>query len=106
MEAYLLKSTACLAIFFIFYKLLLEKESIHQLKRYYLLVSLLLSFVIPFVSYTTYEFIAPIELSSNTNIIPVVENIIEEEKEKMKVAPGSTRKKPKQYDMLMLKKKF
>jgi len=54
MEIYLLKSAACLAVFFSFYKLLLERESIHNLKRFYLIGSLVISFVIPLITFTTY----------------------------------------------------
>lgn len=35
MLVFLLKSTACLAIFLVFYKLLLERESIHHFKRFF-----------------------------------------------------------------------
>jgi hypothetical protein len=54
MELYLLKSAACLAIFFLFYKLLLEGTSFHVFKRGYLLGMVLISFFIPLVTITTY----------------------------------------------------
>ena len=54
MEIYVLKSGLCLAIFFGFYKLFLENESMHTFKRFYLLGALFLSLVIPLVSFTTY----------------------------------------------------
>ncbi|MFD0963116.1 M56 family metallopeptidase [Pseudofulvibacter geojedonensis] len=78
MGVYLLKSAACLAIFLIFYKLLLEKESIHKLKRYYLLVSLLLSFIIPLTSYTSFEYVKAMEVLPNSNTISIIEDIPEE----------------------------
>ena len=53
MESYLLKSAVCLAIFYWFYKLLLENENMHTFKRYYLLVMLIFSFLIPLISFST-----------------------------------------------------
>lgn len=50
----ILKSSACLATFMIFYKLFLEKERMHSFKRFYLLGSLLISIVIPFITFTQY----------------------------------------------------
>ncbi|TDU43086.1 beta-lactamase regulating signal transducer with metallopeptidase domain [Gelidibacter sediminis] len=49
---YLLKSAACLAIFMVFYKYVLEKENMHIFKRYYLLGTLVLAFTIPLVTFT------------------------------------------------------
>ncbi len=54
MEIYLLKSIACLAALFAFYKLFLERENMHTLKRFYLIGILLVSFVIPFITFTEY----------------------------------------------------
>ncbi len=54
MLVFLLKSTACLVIFLAFYKLVLEKESIHQFKRFFLLGTLIASFLIPAVVFTEY----------------------------------------------------
>ncbi|MCL6267177.1 M56 family metallopeptidase [Flagellimonas myxillae] len=56
MLAYSLKSTACLIVLFLFYKIFLEKESIHTFKRFYLIGALILSLAIPlmvFVEYVT-----------------------------------------------------
>ena len=61
MEMYILKSSACLAIFMVFYKLLLEKESIHTFKRFYLLAALVVSICIPFITFTHY--IEPVQSS-------------------------------------------
>lgn len=66
MELYLLKSATCLAIFFLFYKLLLENSSLHRLKRWYLLAALFGSFGIPLIRITTY--IKASELSNPTII--------------------------------------
>ncbi|MFD1616399.1 M56 family metallopeptidase [Gelatiniphilus marinus] len=54
MVLFILKSSACLAVFMVFYKLFLEKESIHHFKRFYLLGALLVSIVIPFITFTEY----------------------------------------------------
>jgi len=65
MEFYLLKSTALLAIFFVGYKLFLERENMHLFKRFYLLGSVLASFIIPFITFTQYVDIAPIVYANN-----------------------------------------
>ncbi|MDP2525705.1 M56 family metallopeptidase [Maribacter dokdonensis] len=54
MEIYLLKSTACMCIFLVFYKLLLEKESMHHFKRFFLLTALIFSLIIPQIVFTEY----------------------------------------------------
>ncbi|MFV0571246.1 MAG: M56 family metallopeptidase [Xanthomarina gelatinilytica] len=51
---YLIKSSACLAVFMLFYKLFLEKENMHVFKRFYLLISLLISIGIPFITFTQF----------------------------------------------------
>jgi beta-lactamase regulating signal transducer with metallopeptidase domain len=64
MELYLIKSAACLGAFLIFYKLFLENENMHTFKRFYLIGMVLLSFIIPLITFTTYsktsEAISPI----------------------------------------------
>ncbi|WP_411767280.1 M56 family metallopeptidase [Winogradskyella sp. A3E31] len=69
MELLLLKSAACLAIFMVFYKLVLEKRPYHHLKRFYLLGSLLLSIVIPLITLTEY-----VQVSRDTATIDFFEN--------------------------------
>ncbi|MBO0342482.1 MAG: M56 family metallopeptidase [Bacteroidota bacterium] len=59
MLVFLLKSTACLTIFLAFYKLVLEKESIHHFKRFFLLGALMASFLIPNIVFTEYVDISP-----------------------------------------------
>lgn len=54
MEMFLLKSGICLAIFYGFYKLFLENESMHVFKRFYLLGALGISFLTPLITFTTY----------------------------------------------------
>ncbi|MCB0456253.1 MAG: M56 family metallopeptidase, partial [Flavobacteriaceae bacterium] len=75
MELYLLKSAACLLLFFGFYKLVLEGTSIHLFKRFYLLTALVVSFGIPFIVFTNYVEV-PVQAFShqvsilNTEMIP------------------------------------
>ena len=70
MSIYILKSTACLTVLYLFYKFFLENEKMHFFKRFYLIGMLLLSFFIPLITFTTYgnlaESIFPIVLINNT----------------------------------------
>ena len=45
---YILKSSVCLAIFYLFYRLLLARETFHRFNRFSLLGILLLSCLLPF----------------------------------------------------------
>lgn len=77
---YLLNSGACLAIFFLFYKLLLERQHMNVFKRYYLLAALLLSLGIPLLTITIYlepvAQLAPVlTASANDSIEPVPTNL-------------------------------
>lgn len=60
MLIFILKFSACLAIFLAFYKFLLEKETIHSFKRFYLIGALLLSFIIPSITFIEYVEPAPV----------------------------------------------
>ncbi|MDF4201938.1 M56 family metallopeptidase [Maribacter sp. SA7] len=84
MEIFLLKSTACMGIFLLFYKLLLEKESMHHFKRFFLLTALLASFIIPQVIFTEYVETVPtravtqvLTINEQPEIIPIA-NVVEE----------------------------
>ena len=50
----LLKSSACLAILILFYKIVLEPLNHHYFKRFYLLAALLISAIIPFITFIKY----------------------------------------------------
>ena len=63
MLLYLLKSSLCLAIFLVFYKLLLERQSMHVFKRFYLLCALVMALSIPLFTFITYVEPLPIETS-------------------------------------------
>ena len=65
MLTYLLKSGVCLAVFYLFYKLLLEREAIHKFKRIYLLGGLLLAFTIPLITFTTIVEIEPVQFTNH-----------------------------------------
>ncbi|MEO7215627.1 M56 family metallopeptidase [Mucilaginibacter sp.] len=60
MIAYLIKSALCLTLLLAAYHLFLEKEKMHQFKRFFLLASLVLSSVIPLISFTTNAVRSPI----------------------------------------------
>ena len=64
MEIYILKSAACLGILYLFYKLFLENENMHVFKRFYLLGTIFISFLIPLITFTTFvnpsETISPV----------------------------------------------
>jgi hypothetical protein len=52
MILYLIKMIACSAVFWLLYRLLLEKEKMHRFNRWYLLVTLCLSFIIPLLQFS------------------------------------------------------
>ena len=64
METYLLNSAACLAVLLLFYKLLLENETMHFFKRFYLLGSVLAAFLIPLITFTSYVEAMPNSLNT------------------------------------------
>ena len=65
MLIYVLKSAACLAILLAFYKFLMERESMHTLKRFYLLGILATALTIPFVTFVEYvEIPVPTEIAT------------------------------------------
>ncbi len=50
MISYLIKSMLCMALFYLVYVIWLEKESMHRLKRFYLLGSLIFALIIPLIT--------------------------------------------------------
>ncbi len=52
MLLYILKSGLCLLVLFSFYKIFLENEKFHTIKRIYLIGAILLSIVIPFITFS------------------------------------------------------
>lgn len=70
MGIHLLKFSACLFILLAFYKLFFENLHIHKFKRVYLLGALVLSALIPFITFTEYITIVPTEvLATQPNIV-------------------------------------
>ena len=49
MILYIIKFILCSAFFYSIYKLLLENESMHHFNRFYLLISIIISFAIPLI---------------------------------------------------------
>jgi|GEM_PF-592646 len=60
---YLLKVTACTALFYAFYLLVLRKLTFFKTNRFYLLATLLLSFVIPSLSFTVEREVAEVPIA-------------------------------------------
>ena len=81
MLIYILKSAACLAILLTFYKLFMENESMHTLKRFYLLGALALALAIPFVTFVEYiEIPLPATITTAKAIeIPAVMSLPQEQ---------------------------
>ena len=52
---YSLKAGACMAVFYLFFKLLLSRETFHRLNRVVLLAAMVLSFVLPLCVITVYR---------------------------------------------------
>ena len=52
---YSLKVGACLAVFYLFFKLLLRRETFHRLNRIVVLAAMVLSFILPFCVITIYR---------------------------------------------------
>ncbi|WP_051951372.1 M56 family metallopeptidase [Flavobacterium sp. ASV13] len=80
MTDFLIKSTVALSVFLVFYHLVLEREKMHQFNRFYLLFSIVISLIIPFVSF---EVIKEIPAnSSNLQVVnqPIIQmqNVVEE----------------------------
>lgn len=67
MISYLIKSGLCLAILLAFYYLVLEREKMHQFNRFYLLGSILFSFIVPFA--VIYIEVAPSVIEETTTWI-------------------------------------
>jgi len=74
---YLLKSGGCLLVLHLFYVLFLEKENMHVYKRIYLLSIIVVSFIIPLVTFTNYvdvvEQIQPMFSSGVVTESPIIE---------------------------------
>ena len=74
MTDFLLKSSTSLLVFLTFYHLVLEGEKMHRFNRFYLLATLVISFVIPFMSFEIIEII-PVQASENIPIVPNFDSV-------------------------------
>jgi len=77
MIPYIIKSSACLVAFMLFYNFFLEKENMHTFKRFYLLTALALAFGIPLITFTQY-IDTPIQVSQlvlENNSAEIKENL-------------------------------
>ena len=79
---YILKTSVCLAVFYLFYRLLLSKETFHRFNRLALLGVLLLSCLVPLIEVTTREasemsqpFIALEDMLLMAESAPVMEEV-------------------------------
>ena len=68
---YLLKVSACLVLFFAFYLLVLKSLTFFKINRFYLLFTLLLSFVIPTLQFTVER---EVEVAPLINAQVIVQN--------------------------------
>lgn len=79
MIAFFVKSTVALCVLLGAYHLLLEKEKFHKFNRFFLIFSLLVSFVLPFI---TIEIIQEVvSTTSNSVVVPeqITSSIVKEE---------------------------
>lgn len=75
MGVYLLKSSAILVIFWLLYVFFLEKENMHRFKRFYLVTSVLVAFIIPLLSITQYIYVESTDsFNFSNNLIPFAIN--------------------------------
>ncbi|WP_338376960.1 M56 family metallopeptidase [uncultured Flavobacterium sp.] len=66
---FLLESTVSLIAFLAFYHLFLEREKMHQFNRFYLLFSIVISLIIPFISIEIIQEIENFPLTTNLPIL-------------------------------------
>lgn len=83
----LLKSSACLAVFILFYKLCLEQTSAHTFKRFYLITVILISISIPFIVFTEYVETESLNLTITTGLDNAENTNIPENKSFLDYAP-------------------
>lgn len=73
MLEYIVKSGSCLVVLFCFYKLFMEGESCHRIKRAYLLLALTISIILPLIT-ISYEVDVPAKEVGKTFIYSVQKN--------------------------------
>ena len=78
MILYLVKMTACALLLYVMYALLLEKEKMHRIKRFYLLFSLIFSMTVPLVTLTVNMPAINTIVSGWNNIVRIADIQLEE----------------------------
>ncbi|MBT8304903.1 MAG: hypothetical protein KJP09_10570 [Bacteroidia bacterium] len=76
---YLMKSAGILIIFFLAYKLFLQKETFFNLNRHFLLGGILASLVLPLVVFTSYIYVEPTVSFDNSLLMNVPLELVEKE---------------------------
>jgi len=85
MSEFLIKSTIILTLLLAFYHLVLGREKIHHFNRFYLLISIVISFVLPFITFEiikvipvfiNIEPIKNVTISSEINETVIMENAV------------------------------
>ena len=74
MIAYLLKTIICSALLLVVYFMFLEKEKIHRFNRFYLLVSVIISFTAPLITVTTQADVSDIIVEQQRPIVSYIES--------------------------------
>lgn len=69
MTTYLIKTVLCSGIFLALYVWLFENEKMHKFKRFYLLGSLVISFLIPLIEIETQSATLPIQIIQNVSVL-------------------------------------
>ena len=77
METYLLKFSACLAVFWLVYVLFLERQTMHRFKRFYLLGAIVSALIIPTLTITQYIEPAVTDLEVSPVFIPIEASFVE-----------------------------
>ncbi|SDR75830.1 M56 family metallopeptidase [Gramella sp. MAR_2010_147] len=67
MIAFVIKSGLCLLVLFSFYKLFLESENFHKIKRVYLILTLVVSLILPLIT-ISYTIEVPVEEVGETTV--------------------------------------
>jgi bla regulator protein blaR1 len=68
MIAYIFKVILFSAILFLIYALFMEKEKMHRFKRFYLLVSLILPFIVPLITIPGLSFVPKLPIAINLSV--------------------------------------
>lgn len=99
MILYLIKMIACSAVFWLLYRLLLEKEKMHRFNRWYLLVTLCLSFIIPLLQFSVTAGSGLADLSGE-NMITYISPVAAPQQPEAVIAPAVTGRSIQAIDIL------